>query len=109
MTTLEARLYFTSPCLPLRDIRIALNLAAHYGTREGFLDIILSQSKTFDNFDAIFVVLKDFYGQAEPKKEIPKAQTVNQSLEEEKRFKGATFTEKQNILKIKKKLQGRYI
>ncbi len=108
MTTLAARLYFTTPTLSLRDIRIALSFDAHYGTREGILDLIRSQAKTFDNFDAIFVVLKDFYGQAEPKKEIQK-DTIQKLFEEEKRFKGATFTEKQNILKIKKKFEGRYI
>ncbi len=118
MTDLETRLYFSHPALTLRDIRVALRMVEVYGDRPEFLIIVESQFRVFDNYRNVLNHLKEFYGQ-EKGRESHKKETapetsdatsrLKEALTQEKILKGATFQEKETILKVKKKFQGRFV
>lgn len=116
MTPLETRLYFLLPPLSLRDIRIALNFVAAYGDRPGFLDIVQTQSRSFDNFSSVFQVLKEFHG---PKEEASKGQNetqektpsqkIKEALAQEKALKPFSYKEKEKVFQVKKKFGARFV
>ena len=115
MPIIDNYLYFINPCLSLRDIRIALQLVAQYGDRSGFFDILASQRRAFENYPAICLALKDFYGKEKSSQEksgqaktSPEAQ-VKTALKWEEATKGCSQKEKAQIHKTQKLFKGRIL
>lgn len=111
MANLDSFLYFVTPCLPSRDIRIYLQLHSQFGSREGFSEILHSQRKTFDNYPALLAALKDYHGKQEKaaqEKSHPAAQ-VKRALQREKLLQGFTAEEKSGIHKVEKIFKGRIL
>jgi hypothetical protein len=106
-------LYFYTPCLTLRDVRIALQFVAQYGGREGFFVILKTHRRTFDDYIAVERALRDYYGvQKDDKKATeensPQAQ-VKKALFRESALKGLDFEERKKVIKIEKLFKGRWI
>ena len=115
MTVIDHYLYFYTPCLSTRDIRIALQFVAQCGARtEALFAFLKTHRRTFDDYPALEKALRHYYGFE--KKEVKKAgekesiQTeVKRALFRESAFKGLDFKEKKAVIKIEKLFQGRYI
>ncbi len=106
-------LYFYTPCLSLRDIRIALQFVQTYGPREGFFTILKTHRRTFDNYPAIEQALRDYYGFKEEakkdgEKESPQAQ-VKKALFRESALKGLDFDQRKKIRQVEKIFKGRIL
>ena len=113
MTAAEHFLYFYTPCLSLRDVRIALQFVAQYGPREGFFTILKTHRRTFDDYTAIEKALRDYYGfekevKKSDEKETPQVQ-VKKALFRESALKGLDFDQRKKIQKIEKIFKGRLI
>lgn len=112
MPSIDNYLYFVTPCLPSRDIRLALQLVAQFGSREGFFTILHSQRKVFDNYPATLAALKDYYGREKEKTseaKIHPAVEVKNALRREKLLEGFTAEEKSKIHKVEKIFKGRLL
>ncbi len=118
MTVADHFLYFYTPCLTLRDVRIALQFVAQYGGREGFFVILKTHRRTFDDYVAVERALRDYYGVEKDGKKAteknadvassPQAQ-VKKALFRESALKGLDFEERKKVIKIEKLFKGRWI
>ena len=105
-------LYFYTPCLQLRDIRIALDFMGKCNNPEALFIILKTHRRTFNDYPAIEKALKDYYGyQKEVQnttKESPEAQ-IKKALFRESSLKGLDWNQKQKVDKVEKIFKGRYI
>lgn len=112
MTAIDHFLYFYTPCLSLRDIRLALRFATEYGSREGFFTILKTHRRNFDDYSSVEKALRD-YGfkkedQKATEKETPQAQ-VRKAFFRESLLKGLGFDERKKVAYVEKVFKGRLI
>ncbi len=113
MNTADHFLYFYTPCLSLRDIRLALQYVASYGGREGFFVLLKTNRRTFDDFNAVEKALRDYYGftkevKKNGEKESPQVQ-VKKALFRESTLKGLDTNQKKAVTLVEKVFKGRYL
>ena len=106
-------LYFYTPCLQLRDIRIALDFMGKCNNLEALFIILKTHRRTFIDYPAIEKALRDYYGfkkevQNQNQIETPQAQ-VKKALFRESALKGLDWSQKQKVTKIEKIFKGRYL
>lgn len=113
MPTSDHYLYFYTPCLQLRDIRIALDFMGKCNNPEALFIILKTHRRTFNDYPAIEKALRDYYGFAkevknQSEKESPESQ-VKKTLFRESALKGLDWSQKQKVGKVEKIFKGRYI
>lgn len=110
MNSLEARLYFTTPCFSTADIRHTLNLVRHLSNSPNLLLIVESQREVFDDFPGIFSILKDEYGKSEEKNSFKETRIEIQAIaRREKIYAGLSSEEKAAYEKVRKVFKGRFV